>query len=484
MFKNHVLRFIDYKNQNKLIIRDEEDINRKAHYLDSLSAYGFKVVYYTDDLSFRIDYEDDFKDDTKRMAIIDTNDSYIPFDILSKARCVHLSIDILFSRLNSLAIKESEIDYDLLAFVYDNSYISNCDYLETKSFINNVVLSKEMISKYIKLLSNQIQGNACSDNYKYWFDLARLKARIKKYTLKYGLSIPQDSADERFKEYLLKDYGKLSSIVVEDTPILVSKAMDFIIERSKKYALIVMDGMSVFDWDILSSTFSNLNYSETNAFAMIPTVTSISRQCLLSNKYPVQLINPWSQSKEKQEFVEYARSAGYSDYQISYQRGYDVELNPNIECLAIIINDIDDIVHGQQQGLEGMYNDISLMAKQEKLAELSRKLLKTGFDVYISADHGNTSSIGIGNFKTGVEMETKSKRMLVLKNIADKESLLNKYPLIEYPKYYLDKQYDYLICDNGISFDNRGEEVMTHGGISIEEVIVPFIMLKSEDNNG
>lgn len=74
--------------------------------------------------------------------------------------------------------------------------------------------------------------------------------------------------------------------------------------------------------------------------------------------------------------------------------------------------------------------------------------------------------------------------MLVLKNIADKESLLNKYPLIEYPKYYLDKQYDYLICDNGISFDNRGEEVMTHGGISIEEVIVPFIMLKSEDNNG
>lgn len=48
-----------------------------------------------------------------------------------------------------------------------------------------------------------------------------------------------------------------------------------------------------------------------------------------------------------------------------------------------------------------------------------------------------------------------------------------KYLLIEYPKYYLSKEYDYLICGIGSSFDSKGEKVMSHGGISIDEVIVP-----------
>ena len=46
--------------------------------------------------------------------------------------------------------------------------------------------------------------------------------------------------------------------------------------------------------------------------------------------------------------------------------------------------------------------------------------------------------MGMGKLmKTGVEVETKSRRMLVLKDFADKEAILSKYSLIEYPKYYL-----------------------------------------------
>lgn len=51
--------------------------------------------------------------------------------------------------------------------------------------------------------------------------------------------------------------------------------------------------------------------------------------------------------------------------------------------------------------------------------------------------------------------------------------------MIEYPKYYMNKAFDYLICDVGDSFDAKGEEVMTHGGITIDEVIVPFIKIKA-----
>ena len=41
-----------------------------------------------------------------------------------------------------------------------------------------------------------------------------------------------------------------------------------------------------------------------------------------------------------------------------------------------------------------------------------------------------------------------------------------------------------MICDVGDSFDAKGEDVMSHGGISIDEGIVPFIKIKAVENNG
>ena len=43
---------------------------------------------------------------------------------------------------------------------------------------------------------------------------------------------------------------------------------------------------------------------------MVPTVTSLSRQSLLSGKYPRDLASPWTTDKEKSEFVGRVRSWG------------------------------------------------------------------------------------------------------------------------------------------------------------------------------
>lgn len=105
-----------------------------------------------------------------------------------------------------------------------------------------------------------------------------------------------------------------------------------------------------------------------------------------------------------------------------------------------------------------MYNDISLLMRQGKLIGTVRRMLRRGFDVYISADHGNVPCTGMGKLmKSGVETETKSHRMVVLKDFADKSAILEKYPgIIEYPGYYLDKDFTYLICGIGGSFDAEG----------------------------
>ena len=199
----------------------------------------------------------------------------------------------------------------------------------------------------------------------------------------------------------------------------------------------------------------------------------------------MKLESPWKQDKEKKEFVACAKELGYKENQIGYARGYGADFSSVIKCAVVIIMDVDEIVHAEKQGRIGMIQDIELLTKQGKLAALTKRLLAQGFDVYITADHGNTDCTGIGHVTgIGVEVETKSRRFLVLKDFADKNALKEKYGLLEYPKYYLPKEYDYMICDNRKSFDKRGEEVISHGGITIDEVVVPFIKLKAVENNG
>lgn len=318
-----------------------------------------------------------------------------------------------------------------------------------------------------------------------WFAIAEEKAQLDVLAVKYQISLNTIEIDELFKNYVLTQYGKLSTCLDSTGPVLVSRVMEYMKENSQRFVIIVMDGMAEFDWNVLRKSFNNLVYHKTSAFAMIPTVTSVSRQCLLSNKFPVELLEPWKQSKEKNEFVACAKEMGFNENQISYQRGYNSEFASFVRCGAVIINDIDDIVHGQKLGRAGMYHEIKILAEQAKLATMVKKFLAAGFDVYISADHGNTTRKGMGKLLTsGVETETKSRCLLVLKEFADKDSIKENKHLLEFPKYYLPKTYDYLICDVGESFDAKDEEVMSHGGISLDECIVPFVQIKAEENHG
>ena len=224
---------------------------------------------------------------------------------------------------------------------------------------------------------------------------------------------------------------------------------------------------------------NSISYELNGSYAMIPTTTAISRQCLLSGKYPRELENPFSLSREEKQFHEAAQNFGYLPKQVLYTRGYSTEFSYQTRFAAIIVNDIDDMVHGQMQGRLGMFNDIELFAKSNKFQNLISDLHTKGFEVYITSDHGNRVCKGVGTLRnTGVEVETKSKRMVILKDFAEENELISKHTTT-YEGYYLDKSYKYLICDPDDSYDVAGDEVVTHGGSTIDEVIVPFIKIKA-----
>lgn len=487
MFRDYVFEKSPAQYSNHILLIDNDALYERIDYTTAFLAHGFEIVIYEDDLKLRIGYQEKINDKASKLAIVAKSDCYIPYDIHRRLSVFDVSLSRLFPRLNAAEVKtKTETELDLLCHVYAQNFDDWKTESATEQYFREQVFSHPNIQWYLstKLTSLKEYANTAT-GYREWFAIAEEKAALDLLAVQNGHEIDSSAINHVFQEYALREFGQLSQVIDKESPVLVSKAMEYMHDHSEKFVIIVMDGMSEFDWRIFATSFEDVHYEQAAAFAMIPSTTSISRQCLLSNKYPSQLMEPWKQSKEKSEFVDCAKRLGFSDSQIGYERGYDASFGSFVRCGAVIINDVDDMVHAQTQGKIGMYHDIKLLAGQRKLRDMAQRFLGAGFDVYISADHGNTLCTGLGRLTgSGVEVETKSHKMVVLKDFADKAGLIQKYGLIEYPKYYLPKEYDYLICDVGQSLDIKDETVMTHGGMSIDEVVVPFIKIKAGKHNG
>lgn len=486
MFGEYVFEKTSAQYASKLLLVDVDNFEEKTSYSSVFKEHGFKFIAYSDDLTFRINHTNDLDGEEKLVILVHPGE-YVPYDIQKKCRKEILSFASLYPSLNSDVLRGcKDLNLELLTLAYQNDFETYHERKETELFLRLRMYAEKNVKAYLQSLYDSVLHQTEKvKNYAAWFEIAEKKAMIDVIATEHDVEIDTTKLNKAFCAYAMKNFGKLSSEISLSSPVLVSGVMDYIHDNSDKAVVIVMDGMSEFDLEILKRSFDGICYRQSAVFAMIPSTTSISRQCLLSGKYPSQLIEPWKQSKEKNEFYACARKYGYKDNQIAYERGYDVSFSPLIKCGAVIILDIDELVHAQCQERMGMLNDDTVLMRQGKLANLTKRLLSSGFDVYITADHGNTLSKGLGRLTgSGVEIETRSHKMAVLKDYADKNSLIERYGLLEYPKYYLPKEYDYLICDVGYSLDIKGESVMTHGGISIDEVVVPFIIARAEDYHG
>ena len=98
--------------------------------------------------------------------------------------------------------------------------------------------------------------------------------------------------------------------------------------------------------------------------------------------------------------------------------------------------------------------------------------------IYITADHGNVCATGKGEPKEGVLVEQRGKRSRVYDNPTFVKRAAKAFPeSIRWSDEYLTPKYPVLIADGLTAFAREGEKVVAHGGISVEEVLVPFIQV-------
>jgi len=193
--------------------------------------------------------------------------------------------------------------------------------------------------------------------------------------------------------------------------------------------------------------------------------------------------------------VGYVRNLGTSyivdsDSDLGEHPPDEVSLEPDVlalvedqrlQVIGLVINTVDEIGHGMQLGTAGMHQQVRLWLMGSKyLTQLVSKLLDEGFVVFLTADHGNVWARGIGRPNEGVLVEKRGQRARVYTDPAFLSLAREQVPgAVEWTNVGLPDELQVLLAPELNAFLGKGDHTICHGGIALEEVIVPFVQITS-----
>lgn len=304
-----------------------------------------------------------------------------------------------------------------------------------------------------------------------------------------------DALNTIFAAWLADHYSSLINLPPTNPAMLhhVPRrlARDIEDSGSSRAALIVVDGLALDQWvtirQLLQKQDANLVMRESATFAWIPTLTSVSRQSIFSGKPPLYFpssIN--STNSEEKLWKQFWEGHGLSRLDVAYQRGLgdgdaagvlDSAIHPGkTKVVGLVVDKVDKIMHGMQLGSAGMHNQIKQWCHAGFLSAMVGQLLDYGYEVWLTADHGNIQCDGKGRPSEGVIAETRGERVRVYPTPELRAQVAGAFLFAhEWQPVGLPADYFPLVAGGRDAFVNPGDAIVGHGGVAIEEVIVPLV---------
>lgn len=299
-----------------------------------------------------------------------------------------------------------------------------------------------------------------------------------------------DKLNEHFENWMLEKYQQLHSLPPVPSPKMVHQIPHYLSRFSdKKIALLVLDGMNMAQWMLIKEFLyeQSLKVDEKSTFSWVPSSTSVSRQSIFSGLRPYEFSNSiHTTNREKQQWIAFWGKQGIPEKYIAYEKSLGLKQynkmdlacfkKPSIKVYGAVIDVIDQFMHGATQGNETVNSELETWLQTSYLFNLISDLLDSQFEVYITSDHGNKECRGIGRLNEGVTVETKGERTRTYTSINLRNNTAQKYSeTIPWTDVGLPKNYHVLLAKDDGAFVPKDSRIVTHGGISIEEVIVPFV---------
>lgn len=318
-------------------------------------------------------------------------------------------------------------------------------------------------------------------------------------------------AESQFAEWMRLRYHTLHSLPFLPRPTMVHHIPHWLASHqipgeSHRCALIVVDGLAMDQWRVIRSSWTEARpdwqVDESAVFAWVPTLTSISRQALFAGHSPRLFPDSWQRSgQDAKHWERFWRDRGLPPTSIGYLRNLGVSAtgadlldddpytgglepaltaligDPRTRIVGLVVNTVDNIMHGMQLGTAGMHQQIRLwIDRYQYLTEMVDVLMDNGFSVWLTSDHGNVAANGIGRPSEGVLAERRGERARVYEDEAFLALAKQQSPDAEaWTNSGLPADLHVLLAPKLGAFLNVGDQAVCHGGIALEEVIVPFV---------
>ncbi len=136
-------------------------------------------------------------------------------------------------------------------------------------------------------------------------------------------------------------------------------------------------------------------------------------------------------------------------------------------------------MHGMELGTAGMHNQVRQWAQQPYMCSLLELLLNRGFRIYLTSDHGNIEADGCGRPSEGAVADLRGERVRIYSDVILRQGVKERFPTaLEWPPLGLPDTYLALLAPNRRAFIREGSRSVSHGGISVEEIIVPLVEIE------
>ena len=341
------------------------------------------------------------------------------------------------------------------------------------------------------------------------------------------LKMQKEEANNGFAKYIKKNYldwiASTSSSPLMSPQVFKSKVFP-LLNEGKKVFLVVLDNFRYDQWRVLAPELSEqFEMEEDLYYSILPTATQYARNAIFSglmpNKIAEMFPDLWVDEDEEEgknlneeplirtQMERYRRKNTFSYHKVNNQTDADKLLQQfssleKNDLNVVVFNFIDMLSHARTESKmvrelannESAYRSITLSwFRHSVISDFFKQLAQTDYKVIVTTDHGSircTQPVKIlGDRNTNTNLRYK-----LGKNLAhdDKSLFVVKEPQrAQLPSPNLSTSYVFATGDSFFAYPNNYNyyvsyyrDTFQHGGISMEEMLIPLITLKGKKRYG
>ena len=398
--------------------------------------------------------------------------------------------------------------------------------------IKKILDSKRLISESNTLSYQQSFREISNDlnnfmNLNEWIELFKklnfweLQLELSDENMSEIFNMQKEEANQLFSKYIDNNYLDLlndNETIFSDS--LLKKEL-FPKLKEENYFLVVIDNLRFDQWLIIKPVIEELFSVEKEQVysSILPTTTQYSRNSLfaglmpldIKNKYPEKWIDEET-SEGKNLYEDFFLLENLKRNAIDIKSSYHkiTNLNKGKKLLnnfnnllqnrlnTIVYNFVDTLSHARTEmdvikelaEDESAYRSLTLSwFKHSPLYEMMKKMSENSCKVFLTTDHG-TIRVKNASKVMGPKQINSNMRYKVSKNLSynkkDVMEALNPEKIL-LPKnalsssYVFAKENNFFVYPNNYHhFANLYNDTFQHGGISLEEMLIPYVFLKSK----